>query len=66
MRTAQVTGGGAVDSDMRCNCQKVSIRADGWLTERQTMLHLPGSRRLASGQATNVRRPHGRTDEFYH
>ena len=53
------------DSDKRCNCQ-ASVRADGRPMGRQTTLHLPGSRRQASGQATNMRRPHGQTDELYH
>ena len=61
---------GAADGDKRCNCQ-ASVRVDGRLTAKQTTLHMPGSRRWASGQAarwvaTNVRRPCGRTDEFYH
>ena len=60
MRTARASGRGAADSDKRCNCQ-ASVQADGRPTGRQTMLHLPGSRRRASGQATNVRQPHGRT-----
>ena len=41
---------GAADGVKRCNCH-LSVRVDGRLMERQTMLHLPGSRRRASGQA---------------
>ena len=41
---------GAADGDKRCNCQ-ASIRMDGRPTGRQTTLHMPGSRRRASGQA---------------
>ena len=65
MRTARATGRGAADSEKRCNCQ-ASISTDGRPMGRQTSLHLPGSGRRASGQATNVWRPHGWTDEFYH
>ena len=62
---ARATSRGAADSDKCWNCQ-VSVRANGRPTGRQTMLHLPGSRRRASGHATNVRRPHDRMDEFYY
>ena len=64
-RTAWATGEGAVDGDKCCNCQ-ASVRAAGRSMVRQTTLHLPGSRRWASGQGTNMGRPHGRMDEFYH
>ena len=40
---------GAVDGDNRCNCQ-ASISVDGWPTESQTTLYIPGRRR-ASGHA---------------
>ena len=45
---------GAADCYKRCNCQ-ASVRADGRPTGRQTTLHLPGSRRRASGQAAALR-----------
>ena len=41
---------GAVDGDKRCNCQ-ASIWVDGRSTGRNTTLHMPDSRRRASGQA---------------
>ena len=41
------------DGDKRCNCQ-TSVRVDGRPTGRQTMLHMPGSRRRASGQAARL------------
>ena len=41
---------GAADGDKCFNCQ-ASVGVDRWPTGRQTTLHMPGSRRRASGQA---------------